>query len=128
MFKITNAQMKLMDNLAISAFHKRLAKFLRNEVPEATDLMTDEALLTFIDDGNRQAAAYGIESEAGITQFVCLTFAAGANFHSLPAVQYYMGLPNLHPEEKLDELVNFLHAAEINGHANAIDTLLGPDA
>lgn len=74
--------------------------------------MEDVALLERITESERRASIYGIESEAGIAQFVCLTFVAGPIFDEIPEVQAYLKEPGLDAEEKLNELAEHLAALE----------------
>ena len=53
--------------------------------------------------------------------------AFGPGFHKLADAQSYFALPNISPEEKLDELVNYLYSIEFDGNTNVFDSLLGPD-
>lgn len=87
-------------------FHYRLIQFLRQELPEETSRMDDPVLLERIRESERRGARYGVESEAGISQWVCLTFLAGPDFDDMPEVKSYLMEPQLSPDEKMEELVS----------------------
>lgn len=127
MLTIRAEQMAALDEAASSRFHNRLMVYLREEIPGATSGINDEALMQHIIDSERRAAKYNIESEAGIAQFVCLTFAAGADFDEIPEIQEYLQQQDLSGEEKLDELVNYLDALENDQGATPSDILLQPE-
>ncbi len=124
MLKIRTEQIEVFNQTASSAFHRRLAGFLRKEISEATCLMDDAALMKHIVASEQRAAKYNIVSEAGIAQFVCLTFAAGSEFDEIPEVHAYLIHPELNAEEKLDELINYLNALEDDPGVNPLDVLL----
>jgi hypothetical protein len=128
MFIIKLEQLNKLDQIANQAFHKRLLLFLRNEIPEGTATMSDAELMQRIVESERRASKYKIESEAGISQFVCLTFSAGLAFDDIPEVREFLTLEGFNPEEMLDELVNYLSALEENVNAQPIDVLLAPEA
>jgi hypothetical protein len=115
MLRIRKKQIDTFDKSAQADFHQRLLAFLRAELPKETAAMEDAALLERIVDGERRASAYGIESDAGIAQFVCLTFMAGPAFDEIPEVRAYLQEPGMEPEDKLAELVDYLTALENEG-------------
>lgn len=127
MLEFSIKQWQLFDTNALAGFHRRLADFVRTEIREATAFLGDEELAQFIGEQDHEARLLGIESEAGVTQFVCLALAFGPGFHKLADAQSYFALPNISPEEKLDELVNYLYSIEFDGNTNVFDSLLGPD-
>lgn len=124
MLKIRIEQMEALNQAASSAFYQRLIRFLRKEIPEATSSMDETALIKHIIESEQRAAQYNIVSEAGIAQFVCLTFAAGPEFDAIPEVRDYLEQPGLNAEEKLDELINYLNALEDDPDTNPLDVLL----
>lgn len=127
MLKISTQQLSILDEASASIFRRRLVTFLRTEIPEATSSMNDTALAEHIIESEQRAAKYNIKSEAGIAQFVCLTFAVGSNFDEFPEVQDYLQYPDLDTEEKLDELVNYLNALEDDPNVQPSDVLLTPE-
>lgn len=127
MLTIRKEQLIKLDQKTTQAFHKRLLLFLRKEIPEATATMDDIALMEHIVESERKASKYKIESEAGISQFVCLTFVAGLEFDGIPEVHEFLTMEGFNPEEMLDELVNYLSALEENANAQPIDVLLTPE-
>jgi hypothetical protein len=112
MLNMRTEQMYVLESAARADFHQRLVKFLRQKLPGETAIFEDTALLERIVASERRAATYGIESDAGIAQFVCLTFMAGPTFDEIPEVHDYLQEPGTDPEEKLDELVDYLAALE----------------
>lgn len=127
MFKMRSEQIDAFDKASASLFHRRLMSFLRLEMPEATTAMSDNDLLKYIVDKERRAEQYNITSDAGIAQFVCLSFAISEDFDELPEVKAYLQGDDLDPEEKLDELVNYLDALGDDPEARPEDTLLEPE-
>jgi hypothetical protein len=115
MLHMGKEQMRALENSAQADFHQRLVKFLRQELSQETAAFADTALLERISTSERRAATYGIETDAGIAQFVCLTFVAGPTFDEIPEVRDYLQEPGMDPEEKLDELVEYLTALEAEG-------------
>lgn len=112
MLKIRKEQMEVLDKAAQGDFHRRLVAFLHEELPEETTGLDDAPLLERIAVSERRASTYGIKSDAGIAQFVCLTFVAGPAFDEIPEVREYLQAPGMDPEEKLDELIDYLAALE----------------
>lgn len=112
MLKLRKEQFETFENVAQGDFHQRLLTFLRTELPEDTARLDDAALLERIKDSERRALTHGILSEAGISQFACLTFMGGPTFDEIPEVHAYLQEPGLEPEEKLEELVDYLATIE----------------
>jgi hypothetical protein len=110
MLEIQPDQMKSLQQATKQRFHQQLKEFLREELPEETAAMSDQSLLDRIMDSDRRAAKYQIESQSGIAQFVCLTFAAGPGFDEIPEVRELLTDPTseLDPEERLELLVEEL--------------------
>lgn len=106
---IPNDQMSRLNEAAFQDFSRRLISFLRRELPAQTAELDDAALAKRITDCKARAARHGILSEAGISQFVCLTFAA-PEFDNLPEVKAFFADPSqgMEPEEKLSLLVDEL--------------------
>ena len=112
--RLGKEQLAAMDEMARESFHKRLIAFLRKEIPEETVSMDDAALRQRIAYSEQRAALHGINSEAGIAQFVCLTFLAGLEFDEIPDVKAFLETPNeeMTSEDKLDQLVEELGGDE----------------
>lgn len=112
--KIRPDQMEAMAAAASSDFHRRLKDFLRQELPDETASMGDEALLTRIVESERRAGMYTIKSESGIAQWVCLTFHAGSEFDDSPEVRAFLSTPvgDTSAEDRLNDLIDQLAADE----------------
>ncbi len=109
MIEIRPEQMEAFEQVAEHQFHKRLALFLRTEIPDDAGVMSDDELNERIIDAERRAKSYGIRSEASVAQFACLTFYAGPRFNEEPDVHAYLSRPDhMAPEQKLDLLVHEL--------------------
>ena len=110
MQKIRPEQMAQLDQAAREDFHRRLADYLREELPEETGGMDDAALQQHIELSEKRANGYGVHSEASVAQWVCLTFAAGLQFDEIPEVQDYLTSPDaeVSQEEKVSLLVDEL--------------------
>ena len=108
--RLGKGQLAAMNEAARENFRKRLSTFLREEIPEETAPMDDFALRQRIVYSEQRAEPYGIESEAGIAQFVCLTFLAGSEFDEIPAVKVFLKSPQtaMTAEERLDYLIDQL--------------------
>jgi hypothetical protein len=105
-------QVDELDRAARNDFHQRLMKFLREQLPDETKASTDEELLARITQSEERAARYGIVSEMGVTQFVCLTYMAGPDFNEMPPIHNYLSQPSDDPDERLNELVEEIMAQE----------------
>jgi hypothetical protein len=112
--RIGKQQLAAMNEMALENFHKRLIAFLREEIPEETASMDNSALRQRIVDCEQRAEPHGITSEAGIAQFVCLTFSAGPEFDEIPEVKTFLETPDeeMTTEQKLDQLVEELAGNE----------------
>ena len=112
MLRIRKEQVKTFEEAAQTDLSRRILAFLRSELPEETADFDDGTLTEHIAESKRRAAIYGIERDAGIAQFVCLTFIAGLTFDEIPEVRSYLQEPGMSPEEKLSDLVDYLTALE----------------
>lgn len=110
MLSIRPEQMKEFDDVARNDFHRRLAEFLRDELPEETAEMNDRQLREYIVECEERAALYGVETEAGIARWSCLSFGAGMDFDKIPQVQEYLTHADeiLGPDERVELLVERL--------------------
>lgn len=104
--RLNEHEFRSFDRSPNADFHYRLIGFLREQLPDETAEMSDEGLLGRVLESERRAARYGVESEAGITQWMCLTFLAGHAFDEIPEVASYLREPEPAPDEKMDELVD----------------------
>ena len=112
--KIRSEQLRQLDEAAGVEFHRRLAAFLRRELPDATGGLSDGELLRLVEESERRAARHGITSERGVAQFACLTFAAGPRFDQEPPIRDYLAGGG-DPEEKLEALIDELAALDGKG-------------
>lgn len=110
--KIRKEQMSTLDNAGQANFHQRLLIFLREEMPEVTSEFTDDQLIERIVQSEGRASSYGISTELGVTQFVCLTFMAGPDFDEIPEVNRLLKDPGNDAEAVLEVLVDDLIALE----------------
>jgi len=110
--RIGKDQLATLNAIARDGFHNRLITFLRKEIPEEVASMDDVALRDHIIASEKRAEPHGIQSEAGITQFVCLTFLAGTKFDEIPEVKAFLETPEgaMTAEEKLKHLIDQLQA------------------
>ena len=100
--------MNTFEGAGRAEFHRRLAAYLREELPEECAELDDAALLRLITESESRASVYGITSDAGVAQFVCLIFIAGPAFDDLPLVRQYLSEPGADAEQRLSELVDDL--------------------
>ncbi len=112
MAQIRPEQMDVMGKAVREDFHRRLMKFLREELPEETAKIDDSTLLTYIAESEGRAAVFDITSQAGISQFVCLTFLGGRTFDQIPEVHQYLLQedPEMHVEDKVEVLIDEIAA------------------
>lgn len=106
--RISKQQIASLDKAAWGDFHTRLAAFLRGEMPDETADMSDAGLLKFVRDAQARSLAHGIESEAGVAQYACLSLEAGTDFADHPDIDEYLHEPGANPEERLAALVDML--------------------
>ncbi len=90
MVKIRKEQLNAFDKSAQTDFHRCMVTFLRAELSEETATFADATLLERIAESERRASTYGIESDAGSAQFVCLTFMVDPSFDEIPEVREYL--------------------------------------
>jgi hypothetical protein len=114
MLNIREDQMDALAKAARADFHQNLLKFLRAELPEETAEFNDEGLLARIAESERRAAVYEIVSQAGISQFTCLTFLGGPKFDEIPEVREFLvaDVPGLDAEDKLEMLIDELGGSD----------------
>lgn len=109
MIEIRPEQFEAFERQAARNFHRRLAGFLREEIPDEAGVMDPASLENRVADADRRAAEYGITSESGVAQFACLTFYAGEDFDDDPEVRDFLkrqdGIP---ADEKLETLIDHL--------------------
>lgn len=106
MQKIRPDQMAQFDQFAKDDFHRRLAEYLRTELPDETSEMDDVALRQHIQESEQRANQYGVRSESAVAQWTCLTFAAGLHFDEIPEVNDYLTSPD--PEVTQEQKVSLL--------------------
>ena len=112
MLRIRKEQMNALDGAAQNVFHQQLLTYLRREMPDVTEEFSDAALLRRIEESEDRAAKYGIGSNAGVAQFVCLTFISGVEFDEIPEVNALLKSDHDDPEELLSDLVDCLEEME----------------
>jgi len=102
--------MQALESQSRNNFHRQLMDYLRQELPEQTKPLDDAALRERIMESEGRAAHYGIETQSGIAQWTCLTFALGREFDAIPQVQAYLSAQDLpdDPETRLSSLVESL--------------------
>lgn len=119
MRKIRKEQMSALRAASTREFYQKLLRFLRRELPSETQGMSNAELLGRIQDSDERAARYGITSAAGVSQFACLTFAAGPAFDESPDIHAYLSQRDVDPDEKMSALVDALAEADEDDGASA---------
>ena len=109
---IRDEQMQAFEGQSRANFHRQLMDYLRQELPEQTKPLDDAALREQIMESERRAANYGIETQSGIAQWTCLTFALGREFDAIPQIHAFLGAQDLpdDPETRLSSLVESLNS------------------
>ena len=72
------------------------------------DGLDDATMLRLIAEDDEKAQSYGIVTEKGISQFVGLSFLAGADFDEMPNTNRFLRDPRIDPHHKIDVLVDYL--------------------
>jgi hypothetical protein len=102
-----------MDQLAQSRFHKKLAEFLRTELPDQVESMTDEELHLLITKQEAKASKYDILAQASVAKYVSMTVIYGEGFDQSPEVQELFAEPSeFSNEDKLDFLLDALEGED----------------
>ena len=110
MFRIGRAQLEALDDRARADFHVRLERYIREAMPDEAAEHPGETLRSFITQSDRRARGLGIETEAGIAQWVCLALVVGLDFDEDPDLSRYFDVPGTSSETKLEILVDGLNA------------------
>lgn len=113
-FRIRPEQLHCFDLNARAVFHRRLAAFIRKESPAETETLNDTTLNALICEQERRAATYGVETEAGIAQWLCFSLVAGPRFDETPDVKSYLedAGSGLSTEEKVVLLAEILNSGD----------------
>ena len=98
-----------MESLAYAqrvTFLQTVADLLRGEMPDAISKVTSEALNEMINASQQKAVEYGIDEPVPLTQFICLTVAAGVGFDTQPDINAYLRDPTLDQTVKMQALID----------------------
>ena len=99
--RIRSEQLQTLDDAARADLYQRLAAYLRRQLPAATGGLSDSALLERIAAAAGKAVGYGVKTDAAVSEFVCISFAAGERFDEMPEVQAYLSQPSMTPDLKV---------------------------
>lgn len=98
---IRGEQMGALDNAATADLHHRIALYLRRKLPDHTNHFNDATLLQKVTASASKADKYGVKTDRGIAEFVCIAFVTGENFDEVPDIQTYLTQPNFDPDFKI---------------------------
>ena len=98
--RIRTEQMGALDNAATADLYHRIALYLRRKLPDHTSDLNDATLLQRVTANASKANRYGVKTDKGIAEFVCIAFVAGENFDELPEIRTYLQL-NADPDLKI---------------------------
>jgi hypothetical protein len=124
MLTITKGQMIRADAKARIHFHRRVRDHVREKMPEAVNTTPNTQLLAYIGEQDKIAAAHGIQTERGVTKWVCLSLDLGTDFYQKESIKDYFN-PETPPdaETKLNIFVEFLNEKQ-NDPGLTIDTVI----
>lgn len=77
MLRILKAQMDHLGRRAARGFVARMAGYLREAYPKETGAMSDDALAAWVDRNVGRAAAFGIDTEPEVAQYLLLSLRHG---------------------------------------------------
>ena len=112
MVQISNEQLKVFQQATRADFQLRLATFMRTELPDETEHMSDAELLEFVETAQATSERHGVESEAGIAQYACMSLELGPHFGDEPEIADFLQAPGSEPEDQLDDLLELLTDVE----------------
>lgn len=108
MLVIRPEQMEVLNVAADRVFRGRLIAFLRENMGAWVEGMNDISLDEFISKCMGIARCNGIESDAGIAQYVCLALDSAPEFIEQPEIRSFLHEPGSQVEDQLSRLVNIL--------------------
>jgi hypothetical protein len=106
--KIRVEQMAALEQDFRHRWRLSLIPSLRGCLPLWTDPLDDATMVRRIAEADEKAQSYGIVTEKGISQFVGLSFLAGADFDERPNTKRFLRDPRIDPHHKIDVLVDYL--------------------
>jgi len=118
MKSINQLQMDKMEQLARQRYYRKLSEFLRLELPDEVESMTDDELCIFIINQEARASRLDILSQASVAQYICLALVYGEDFVEKPDVRnLFAETSEFSSEDKLD----FLFDAIEEEDASSVD-------
>ena len=112
MFTIVQSQLEALEGAASESFCRRLARYLRDNLPDDVDEYDESELLDFVEANVDAAHANGIESEASIAQFACLSATFGLGLWGNAEMRKFLHDRDEDPEYQLERLVDALADGE----------------
>lgn len=110
---IRQEQLDCLDKEAREEFCRRAEAYIETHSPMRSQSSGLPSIRELVRDREVRAAAFGIDTEAGIVQFACLTLAAGVPIDELDEVRSYLQQESVVPvSDRLAELADFLAAPE----------------
>lgn len=109
---IRNEQMAQIERAQQNNFHQLVVDFLKKEMPDIVASIPRERLDRVINNAKQRAAQYGIDEPVPLTQFICITVAAGEGFDQQADINLYLKDTSLDQTEKMQALIDQIEAAE----------------
>ena len=101
MFVVGSDQMATLDSVAEREFETRLTGYVRERIPAATATMPPGQLQAEVAEHAAAARGFGIQTQSGIAQFVCLCFMPGPLFYQNAPMRTFLTMPGPDPDTKI---------------------------
>lgn len=108
MLVVRPEQMDALNTASDRIFRQRLITFLRENMNVWVEGMNDISLDGFISKCMAMARRNGIESNAGIAQYVCLALDSAPEFIEQPEIRSFLHSPGSQVEDQLSRLVDII--------------------
>ena len=106
---IRSEQLQVFTKAANESFQRRVAAYLRQNLPELTAGVDNEELDRRIETWQSRAARYGVTTERAIAKWCFLAMVTSESFDEQPELHEYLSQPNPDPAAKIDTLMDALY-------------------
>lgn len=96
--------------MAAGHFEDRLRQYVRERIPAQTAAMPEDQLRSKISSALETAEGFGIRSQAGLAQFVCLCLLPGAAFYENPQFRQFISHPDVNPDKGMTLIAHHISA------------------
>ena len=101
-------QMTAFQRDAETNFRLMVRQHLKEEMPEAIEGQTDEAIMAGIVQAEQSAETLGITEAVPLAQYICLAFATGGTLDAEPDLRAYLSRTDIDQETKMQALIDEL--------------------